>query len=58
MTKINKDENLGIIQQICFLDKEKGEHDFTSNLNYCINDPYFEKMLSLGDGVEKKFTVL
>ena len=26
--------------------------------NYCINDPYFEKMLSLGDGVEKKFTVL
>ena len=58
MTKINKDENLGIIQQIFFFDKEKGEPDFRSNLNYCINDPYFEKMLSLGDEVEKKLTVL
>ena len=57
-TKINEDENWRIIHQICVLDKEKGEHDFVSNLNYCINEPYFEKTLSLRDEVEKKLTVL
>ena len=41
-TKINEDENWKIIQQICVFDKEKGENDFGSNLNYSINEPYFE----------------
>ena len=58
MTKINKDENARIIQQICVFDKEKGEYEFRSNLNYCINEPYFEKTLSFGDKDEKKLTIL
>jgi hypothetical protein len=48
MTKINKNENRRIIQQIYVFDKEKGEHDFGSNLNYCINEPYFEKAFLWG----------
>ena len=54
-TKINEDENWKIIQQICVFDKEKGENDFGSNLNYSINEPYFEQTLSLG---EEKLTIL
>ena len=52
MTK-NENENWKIIQQICILDKKKGKHNFGSNLNYSINEPYFEQTLSLG---EKKLT--
>ena len=53
MTKINKNENRRIIQQIYVFDKEKGEHNFGSNLNYCINEPYFEKTFLWGMKMRK-----
>ena len=53
MMKINKNENRRIIQQIYVFDKEKDEHDFGSNLNYFINEPYFEKTFLWGMKMRK-----